>query len=189
MLHLPLVLSRVDRRVNLDKKGKSRDTGDSPADDSTDAPEPAANTDDHIDAPEADNATPADGVSDLAPAPTPAGLVPSAAMPHKPSDRAVKYDLPEGVNVDDCAIFYLGGESLGLNNLLITHGRCAVSLQTRLVVLRCRWPKRREADQAGIGCRCGRTTRRRATAASSRPRRTGCSCAATPSLRRPRTPT
>ena len=128
LIQLPFILSRVDRCVNLDKKGKSRDTGDAtPADSPDTSTEPTADADDTAAASEADNATPADGVSDLAPAPTPEGLVPSTAMPHKPSDRAVKYDLPEDASVDDCAIFYLGGESLGLNNLLITHGRCPVS--------------------------------------------------------------
>lgn len=113
-------MSRVDRRVNLDKKGKARD-------DSQDAPdaEPTDMSEDTSDIPV--DTTPADGVSDLAPAPTPEGLVPSTAMPHKPSERGVKYELPEGLSVDDCTIFYLGGESLGLKNLLITHGRCQVS--------------------------------------------------------------
>lgn len=126
--------------MNLDKKGKARDTTDASApapdpsgDNTADSAEATPATEDAAEAPEAeggdevDNATPADGVSDLAPAPTPEGLVPSTAMPHKVSDRAVKYDLPDGVAVDDCAIFYIGGESLGLNNLLITHGRCTVS--------------------------------------------------------------
>lgn len=115
--------------MNLDKKGKARDTGNDHATDADHTPEPTPDADDTADTPGPENATPADGVSDLAPAPTPEGLVPSAAMPHKPSDRAVKYDLPDGVAVDDCTIFYIGGESLGLNNLLITHGRCAVRLR------------------------------------------------------------
>lgn len=121
--------------MNLDKKGKARDTSDHTTQDDTPIDvEPNPTTADAAPAPEdeaeLDNATPADGVSDLAPAPTPEGLVPSAAMPHEPSKRGVQYELPDGVSVDDCAIFYIGGESLGLNNLLITHGRCAVSLRS-----------------------------------------------------------
>lgn len=108
-------MSRIDRRVNLDKKGKGR----------------AHDTTDEADRDEADqvDATPADGISDLAPAPTPEGLVPSEMLPSNPDPPRVAYDLPPGVgSIQECAIFYIGGESLGLNNLLMTHGRCSVRL-------------------------------------------------------------
>lgn len=110
---LPVVLSSVDRRINIDKKGKSRQTDDS------------APTEDEGQADDAEvvDTTPADGVSDLAPAPTPEGLVPSSTLPSKPAAPRVSYDLPTGVTLDECAIFYLGHESLGLHNLLMTHGR------------------------------------------------------------------
>ncbi|GAA5851614.1 hypothetical protein JCM8547_001149 [Rhodosporidiobolus lusitaniae] len=38
-----------------------------------------------------------------------------------------RYDLPPGVESrDECAIFWLGGEGLALNNVLLTHGQCQV---------------------------------------------------------------
>ncbi|GAA5837907.1 hypothetical protein JCM11251_004695 [Rhodosporidiobolus azoricus] len=53
----------------------------------------------------------------------PAAPPPPTTIPPSPS----KYDLPPSVDsVDECAIFWLGGESLALNNLLLTHGRCKV---------------------------------------------------------------
>ncbi|TKA52166.1 hypothetical protein B0A53_05010 [Rhodotorula sp. CCFEE 5036] len=40
---------------------------------------------------------------------------------------SARYDLPPGVDsVDDCALVWIGGESLALNNVLLTHGRCRV---------------------------------------------------------------
>ena len=96
--------------MNLDKKGKGRET---PVDEETDAP-------DGVDR------TPADGISDLEPAPTPEGLVPSPDLPLSAPASRISYDLPNGVGIDDCTIFYLGPESLALNNLLMTHGRCPV---------------------------------------------------------------
>ncbi|CAG8474560.1 7059_t:CDS:10 [Ambispora gerdemannii] len=36
------------------------------------------------------------------------------------------YNLPEGTNIEDCSIFYIGGESLTLANLLMTHNKCKV---------------------------------------------------------------
>lgn len=116
-MSLPVVLSHVDRRVNHSKKGKAREE-----EPSTDA----ASTEEESTAEPVDT-TPADGVSDLAPAPTPEGLVPSSALPSKPAPPRVAFSLPEGVAIEECAIFYLGGESLGLNNLLMTHGKCSVS--------------------------------------------------------------
>ncbi|KAL8292323.1 hypothetical protein RQP46_001789 [Phenoliferia psychrophenolica] len=109
-MSLPVILRRVDRQMNLDKKGKGREF---PVDEET---EPTHDAD----------RTPADGVSDLEPAPTPEGLVPSADLPLTTPASRISYDLPEGVAIDDCTIFYLGPESLALNNLLMTHGRCPV---------------------------------------------------------------
>lgn len=114
-MSLPVVLSHVDRRVNHSKKGKARE--EKPSTEIHTAEESA---------PEPVDTTPADGVSDLAPAPTPEGLVPSSALPSQPAPPRVAFSLPEGVAIEECAIFYLGGESLGLNNLLMTHGKCSV---------------------------------------------------------------
>ena len=108
---LPVILRRVDRQMNLDKKGKGREV---PVD------EEESLASDGVDR------TPADGVSDLEPAPTPEGLVPSPDLPLTAPPSRISYELPDGVGIDDCTIFYLGGESLALNNLLMTHGRCQV---------------------------------------------------------------
>jgi diphthamide biosynthesis protein 2 len=119
-VNLPLVMSRVDRRGNLDKR---QQTVSARLDDS------AANTAvfEGEEGQAERNTTPADGISDLPPAPTPEGLVPSDALPAKPDPPRVSYDLPDGIEtIEECAIFYLGGESLALNNLLMTHGRCSV---------------------------------------------------------------
>jgi hypothetical protein len=60
--------------------------------------------------------------SDLPDEDEPSAPAPPTTIPKS----ATKYDLPEGVNVGECAVFWLGGESLALNNLLLTHGRCSV---------------------------------------------------------------
>lgn len=122
-ISLPVVMSHIDRRVNhSSKKGKGREEDDESAYASA-APAPAADGEDEV------NTTPADGVSDLAPAPTPEGLVPSPHLPSQPAPPRIAFTLPDGVeSIEGCAIFYLGGESLALNNLLMTHGRCKVSV-------------------------------------------------------------
>ncbi|KAK4704388.1 diphthamide biosynthesis protein 2, partial [Phenoliferia sp. Uapishka_3] len=114
-MSLPIILRRVDRQMNLDKKGKGREV---PVDEEEAAEQ--APTSDGVDR------TPADGVSDLEPAPTPEGLVPSDYLHLTAPTPRISYDLPAGVGIDDCTIFYLGAESLALNNLLMTHGRCPV---------------------------------------------------------------
>lgn len=115
---LPVILRRIDRQINLDKKGKGREE---PTEDAEDVSAPEPSTEE----PAVDR-TPADGVSDLEPAPTPEGLVPSDELALTVPPSRISYDLPAGVGIDDCTIFYLGGESLALNNLLMTHGRCSV---------------------------------------------------------------
>lgn len=108
LLTLPVILSRINQHVNLDKGKRGKST--------TPIIEESL---------EVDN-TPSDGVSDLPPAPIPESSIPSSELPLSAAPPRVAYDLPEGVLVEDCAIFYLGSESLGLNNLLITHGKCQV---------------------------------------------------------------
>lgn len=125
-ISLPLVMSQIDRRGNVDKKGKGP-TRDETASEGTFA-------DEGDDVESRPDTTPADGVSDLPPAPTPQGLVPSDALPSKPDPPRISYDLPQGVDsVEECAIFYIGGESLALKNLLMTHGRCSVSRKVRML--------------------------------------------------------
>ena len=100
------MLSKIDRSINLDKKGKGRATNDEPT--------------------SLDNCPP-DGVSDLAPAPIPEGVLPTAEfIVDQKSTPKYAFGLPDGVQIEDCAIFYLGGESLGLNNILMTNGKCIV---------------------------------------------------------------
>lgn len=49
---------------------------------------------------------------------------PPTTVPHAPS----RYDLPDGVeSIEECALYWIGPESLALTNLLMTHGRCRVS--------------------------------------------------------------
>lgn len=127
-ISLPVILSSIDRQVNLrgDKKGKNRAAPPSPTTTSSPPSQEEEET----------NNTPADGISSLSPAPTPEGLIPSMELPTKPTPPRVSYDLPQGVEKGDCAIFYLGGESLGLNNLLMTSGGCSVRAPTYFQALR-----------------------------------------------------
>ena len=106
------MLSKIDRSINLDKKGKGRAASDEPA------------TDDNC---------PPDGVSDISPAPIPDGVLPIAefSIDHKSTPKYA-FGLPAGVTLEECAIFYLGGESLGLNNILMTHGKCIVRISLLL---------------------------------------------------------
>ncbi|SCV69855.1 BQ2448_1249 [Microbotryum intermedium] len=122
LLDLPLSIARIDKRITANKKSK----WPSYARDET-TPTSASTTEETAQEEAAENdTTPPDGVSDVAPAPTPEGLVPSEAMPTQPTPPRIAYDLPEGTTINDCAIFYIGGESLALNNILMTHGKCPV---------------------------------------------------------------
>ncbi|KAK4057237.1 Diphthamide biosynthesis protein 2 [Microbotryomycetes sp. JL221] len=119
-LDTPVLLSRIDKRVNQDKKGKAKQLG---VDAVSDRSDETTAVDDS--APVEDTTAP-DGTSDLDPAPTPAGLVPSESLIANAASKWIRYDLRDGVTVAECAIFYVGGESLGLNNLLLTHGKIPV---------------------------------------------------------------
>ncbi|KDE07589.1 hypothetical protein MVLG_02055 [Microbotryum lychnidis-dioicae p1A1 Lamole] len=124
-VNLPLSMARIDRRTNkINKKGKSPVHSDNEAA-SASAPTLATPQEEPVEN-DGDDTTPPDGVSNIAPAPTPEGLVPSETMPTRPTPPRIAYELPEGTTIDDCAIFYIGGESLALNNILMTHGKCPV---------------------------------------------------------------
>lgn len=43
------------------------------------------------------------------------------------ANRSRNYKLPDDVSIDDCAIFYIGGESLALTNILMTHSQNEVN--------------------------------------------------------------
>ncbi|SCZ89665.1 BZ3500_MvSof-1268-A1-R1_Chr9g10537 [Microbotryum saponariae] len=125
LVNLPLSMARIDRRTNrVNKKGKSSVQSEDEAA-SASAPTRATTQDEPVEN-DGDDTTPPDGVSNVAPAPTPEGLVPSETMPIRPTPPRIAYELPEGTTIDDCAIFYIGGESLALNNILMTHGKCPV---------------------------------------------------------------
>jgi len=113
-LDLPLVLSHLDSRANLrahaSDKGKARADPPSSASPADAAPPHSAHED------EDDAAAPAG--FDLDPAvPAPPTTVPRSAG---------RYTLPDGVDKDECALLWIGGESLALNNVLLVHGRCRV---------------------------------------------------------------
>lgn len=144
-ISLPVILSRVDRQVNLRNKGKGKATEASPPSTSfpsvpTPTPSAPSTTEAEVEV-EAEiiDRTPADGISELQPAPTPIGLVPSLKLPSKPEAPRIIYDLPDGLTIKDCTIFYIGGESLGLNNLLMTHGTCAVGTSVKTVWVEYLW--------------------------------------------------
>ncbi|GAA5856694.1 hypothetical protein JCM9279_000303 [Rhodotorula babjevae] len=110
---LPLVLSHLDSRANLrahaSDKGKARADPPSAAAAEPAPPHPAPEEDD-------DAAAPAG--FDLDPSvPAPPTTVPRSAG---------RYTLPDGVDKDECALLWIGGESLALNNVLLVHGRCRV---------------------------------------------------------------
>ena len=100
MADRPIILSRIDKQVNKIRKGKSR-----------------AIEHDKAFRESRDIDTPADGVSEIEPDHLPADDNQRRAM------RRVQYDLPDDVQMHDCAIFYIGGESLALTNLLVTFSK------------------------------------------------------------------
>ncbi|GAA5931462.1 hypothetical protein JCM3775_006860 [Rhodotorula graminis] len=113
--NLPLVLSHLDSRANLrahaSDKGKAR--ADPPSAASNDAAAPDLERDE----------------ADAAPAPEPAGFDLDPSVPAPPTTvprSAGRYTLPEGVDKDECALLWIGGENLALNNALLVHGRCRV---------------------------------------------------------------
>lgn len=42
------------------------------------------------------------------------------------------YELPKGVSVEDCAIFFIGSESLTLTNIMMVHNKCPVWYNTNV---------------------------------------------------------
>lgn len=128
IMNIPIIFSEIDRSVNLDKKGKGKETL------------PILESSSEIDSPaqEAEEETncPPDGISSLPIAPTPIGLVPSEDLPLpsttiRHSTTKYAFDLPAGVEMSECGIFYIGEESLSLNNILIINGKCPVSTLSR----------------------------------------------------------
>lgn len=79
-----------------------------------------------------DNSRDDDDDEDAAAHAEPLGFDLEPSVPEPPTTiprSSVRYDLPPGVDcVDDCALVWIGGESLALNNVLLTHGRCRVGL-------------------------------------------------------------
>lgn len=59
-------------------------------------------------------------------------LPPSAPIENVDELKAEKkkggryFELPEGIAIEDCSIFFIGGESLTLTNLIMVHNKCPV---------------------------------------------------------------
>ncbi|OAC99193.1 hypothetical protein MUCCIDRAFT_181020 [Mucor lusitanicus CBS 277.49] len=51
------------------------------------------------------------------------------------------FELPEGIDIESCAIFFVGGESLTLTNIMMVHNKCPVYTYN---------PKTREARQESV---------------------------------------
>ncbi|KAG2225349.1 hypothetical protein INT45_005593 [Circinella minor] len=47
-------------------------------------------------------------------------------VPELPRKGGRSYDLPEGVSLESCSIFFIGEESLTLTNILMVHNKCQV---------------------------------------------------------------
>ncbi|GAA5977044.1 hypothetical protein JCM5350_007539 [Sporobolomyces pararoseus] len=107
----PVVLSHLDKRANLRShsagslKGKEKEDAEAePVE-----PEGSESREDEMNAQ-------VDPDEPIAPPPP-------TTVPRAPS----RYDLPEGVeSIEECALFWIGSESLALTNLLMTHGRCRI---------------------------------------------------------------
>lgn len=150
---IPVVLSHLDKRANLrshaprpapppsdsgEAEGLNGGKGKAPAR----AAEVVAAADREETQSLADGQTPSrtsaealphqsrDDDEDAATQSEPLGFDPEPSVPEPPTTvpkSSARYDLPAGVDsVDDCALVWIGGESLALNNVLLTHGRCRV---------------------------------------------------------------
>ena len=45
------------------------------------------------------------------------------------------YDLPEGVSLESCSIFFIGEESLTLTNILMVHNKCQVKQKEIFIII------------------------------------------------------
>jgi hypothetical protein len=119
---LPIILSRTDTSSNL-AKGKLKETSSLSAANGSSACHPKS-----------DSVSPcAQQGSACVCEPSSDALVPSNVdqTPVGSTSTSVasrSYNLPEGVGLDDAVIFYIGAESLGLSNLLMTHSSTPVSV-------------------------------------------------------------
>ncbi|GAA5929266.1 2-(3-amino-3-carboxypropyl)histidine synthase [Sporobolomyces koalae] len=103
----PVVLSHLDKRANLHSHAVDPLKGKGKAESQPQQSHELAEDDMNA---EVDPEEPI--------APPPPTTVPRAAS---------RYDLPQGVDsIEECALFWIGPESLALTNLLMTHGRCRI---------------------------------------------------------------
>lgn len=59
--------------------------------------------------------------------PTPTSQTPTASSNNAPTHLPQRHNqIPSHLNPEDCIIFYIGGESLGLTNILLTYSTCEV---------------------------------------------------------------
>lgn len=137
---IPLVLSHLDKRANLrsharpstdeaqdaalPRRSSSTENGKGKAPATEGVAEGELASDAAAPAGEASDAADVDGDTE----PLAFDLEPEVPAPPTTIPRSTaRYELPDGVDsVDDCALIWIGGESLALNNLLLTHGRCHV---------------------------------------------------------------
>ena len=113
----PVVLSHLDKRANLRShssssvKGKEREYSSSSKSQSPLVEEEENDMNFEVDPSE------------------PTAPPPPTTVPLAPS----RYELPAGVgSIEECALYWIGPESLALTNLLMTHGRCRVSFLSTL---------------------------------------------------------
>ncbi|BGP25229.1 Diphthamide biosynthesis protein 2 [Rhodotorula toruloides] len=110
---LPVVLSHLDKRANLHSHTSSNGTvpeAVSPALSKGKEPAPSP--------PAFASTGPSLAYDDEPSVPPPPMTIPRASS---------RYKLPEDVeSIEECVLFWIGPESLALNNVLLTHGRCRV---------------------------------------------------------------
>lgn len=133
---IPVILASVNREVNMHKKGTSKDdvARDVPFAHGTEAPsqtveeEEDKEVDNEEEEEEEETNCPPDGISSLPLGNFPSSQAPSLDLPsaqkNTPHTQISKFTflLPPSIPLTTCAIFYLGSESLALNNILILKG-------------------------------------------------------------------
>ncbi|GAA6014124.1 hypothetical protein JCM8202_005155 [Rhodotorula sphaerocarpa] len=122
---IPLVLSHLDKRANL--RSHARPSAPPPTSAKDKPSNPGDTSKGKAPATAAAEAEPSDPAQEES---EPLGFDLEPEVPAPPTTiprSSVRYELPDGVeNVDECALVWIGPESLALNNVLLTHGRCRV---------------------------------------------------------------
>lgn len=53
-------------------------------------------------------------------------IAPPAVLDPKTAQGGRKYELPEGIKLEDCTILYIGIENVTLTNIMMVHNKCPV---------------------------------------------------------------